>query len=292
MKYRSVLFVASVIVGCAHAHVPLPAAPSVNNATVDRGEYLVRNVAVCGGCHSADPQNPDAALSGGREFRNWRIGVARASNLTSDRDTGLGAWSDAEIVRAIRNGVDREGHLLIPVMPFEWLDNLSDDDAFAIARYLKSQPPVRNDVESSPNLFFKMGRALFLHPEATESVADRGAYLARVALCADCHTQRTGLQQKSDRSRLFAGMENPPKEFPKRPTNLTPDNDTGIGRWSETDFITTIRTGRKLNGDSLHPFMPWQQIRRMSDDDLLAIYRYLRTLPPIHSAAAATQPKR
>ena len=280
--------------------MPLPSTPPAGNGSVERGEYLVRNASVCGGCHSADPANPDAALSGGREFRNWRVGVARASNLTSDKETGLGGWSDAEIVRALRNGVDREGHLLIPVMPFEWLHDMSDDDAFAVARYLETLPPVHNEVESSPNLFFKIGRALLLRPQPAASIsapprgatAEYGAYLARVALCADCHTPRTGIQQKSDRSRLFAGVPNPPKEFPKRPTNLTPDSETGIGRWSETDFITTIRTGRKLNGDSLHPFMPWKQVRRLSDDDLLAIYRYLRTLPPIHSAAAATQPKR
>ena len=114
-----------------------------------------------------------------------------------------------------------------------------------------------------------------------------GGYLAQhAALCADCHTPRSGLQSKPDKSRLFAGMAHPPKDFPKRPTDLTPDPDTGIGRWSEADFLQTLRSGKRLSGEELDPFMPWRQIRRMSDDDLRAIYVYLRSLPPIRNDEA------
>src|SRR5262245_60871972 len=90
--------------GCRTAQVALPALSASSDATVARGEYIVRNAAVCGHCHAADRKNPDGPLSGGAEFKNWRVGVSRASNLTPDADTGLGAWSEAEIVRAMRNG--------------------------------------------------------------------------------------------------------------------------------------------------------------------------------------------
>jgi mono/diheme cytochrome c family protein len=290
-------FVACVLMtaSCRHTQVPLPSERPVRSDTAvltTRGEYIVRNVAVCGGCHAADPRHDlDGPLSGGTEFEDWRIGTSRAANLTSDAETGLGTWSEAEIVRALRNGQRKDGRLLAPVMPYEWFHEMSDDDAFAVARYLKSLPPVRHEVKQSPNFVFKLGK-IFLAPKPAISApapprgatAEYGGYLAQHdGLCSDCHTPRSGLLSKPDKSRLFAGTAHPPKDFPANPSNLTPDNATGIGQWTETDFLQTLRTGVNPKGVSLHPFMPWRQIRRMSDDDLRAIYRYLRTLPPIHS---------
>jgi cytochrome c553 len=276
--------------------VPLPKTPDAVSGAGDvaRGEYIVRSVAICGDCHAADPKkDKDGPLSGGMEFRDWRIGIARASNLTPDPETGLGSWSDAEIVRALRNGQSRDGRLIAPVMPYEWFHQMSDDDAFAVARYLRSLPPVHNAVKQEPSFAFKIGRALFLRPKPAmttaaperAATAEYGGYLAQhVGLCGDCHTQRTGLLQKPDRNRLFAGMSHPPKGFPAKPPNLTPDPTTGIGSWSEADFIRAMRTGVAPNGDKLKPFMPWPQLKRMSDDDLRAIYLYLRTLPPMHGS--------
>lgn len=296
LRSASTILIAAMALHCGHAQVPLPNVPAElavdSGVTVTRGEYLVRSVAVCGGCHSADAKNPDGSLSGGKEFTNWRIGTARASNLTSDVETGIGGWSDAEIVRAIRNGVDRNGRLLSPVMPYEWFHGMSDADAFAVARYLKSLPPVRAAVRQSPNAMFKVGRLLFLRPKPEASVtappraatAEYGAYLTQHAgLCGECHTPRTGLLQKPDRKRLFAGVVKPPKDFPAQPSNLTPDPETGIGRWSEEDFVRAIRTGKDPRGKSLHPFMPWPELQRMTDDDLRAMHLFLRTLPPIRT---------
>jgi mono/diheme cytochrome c family protein len=290
----STLLFSVFTLSCSHAQVPLPeitgAAPS-DALSVARGEYIVRDVAACGGCHAADAKQPDGPLSGGKEFRDWRVGISRASNLTPDPETGLGKWSEAEIVRAIRNGQARNGRLLAPVMPYEWLHEMSDNDAVAVARYLKSLPPVHNDVKQSTNLIFKLGK-LFLKPKPAVAIAaatpgptaEYGSYLSQhVGLCAECHTPRGGLLSRADRNRLFAGVTHPPKDFPAPPANLTPDRASGIGKWSEADFVTTIRTGTDPDGDRLNPFMPWQENRRMTDDDLRAIYSYLRTLPPIAS---------
>src|SRR5688500_9857468 len=115
--------IALVVMACGGGDVPLPSlAPSVIGDTTGvtaRGEYIVRNAAVCGHCHGADRRNPDGPLSGGIAFSNWRLGTIRAANLTPDPATGLGNWSDAEIVRALRTGEHREGDLLAPVMPYE-----------------------------------------------------------------------------------------------------------------------------------------------------------------------------
>jgi mono/diheme cytochrome c family protein len=276
-----------------HKTVPLPelSAGTVGDTShlLERGEYIVRNVAVCGGCHTPD-HRADGPLIGGTEFKDWRLGRIRAANLTGDSATGLGAWSEAEIVRAIRNGQRRNGRLLAPVMPYEWFHEMSDADAFAVARYLKSLPPVSNAVRQRPNLFFKFARNTFLGPRRAGSfaaprraaTAQYGEYLSQhVGLCAECHTPTSGLQSKPNRGKLFSGQTKPPADFPALPSNLTPDSATGIGTWSEDDFLRTLRTGIDPRGDSLHSFMPWRQVRRMSDDDLRAIYRYLRTLRPI-----------
>lgn len=281
--------------GCSHAQVTLPSlAQTASNDSMSsaaRGEYIVRSVSLCGECHAApaERRDPDGPLSGGMEFRNWRIGTARASNLTPDPETGLGTWNEAEIVRAIRNGQSKDGRLIAPVMPYEWFHEMSDVDALAVARYLKSLPPVRNEVKQSPNLAFRLGK-LFLRPKAGTSAssppagttAEYGSYLAQhVGLCADCHTQRVGLLQKADRNRLFAGMTNPPEGFPVKPPNVTPHPDAGIGKWSEADFVRAMRAGVTPAGRELHPFMPWPYLKRMIDDDLRAIYVYLRTVPPM-----------
>jgi mono/diheme cytochrome c family protein len=285
-------FAALLAISCAHAQVPpLPAAPADAAADIARGEYIVRNVAVCGGCHGAEEGKTDGPLSGGHEFRDWRVGVARASNLTPDDATGLGTWSEAEIVRAIRTGVRKDGRLLAPVMPYAWLNGMSDADAFAVARYLKSLPPVSHPVHQDFNFAFKVGRLLFLRPMPAGSInaparaatAEYGGYLSQhVGLCGECHTPRTGLRAEADKSRLFGGEAHPSKDFPANPSNLTPDA-TGIASWSEADFLQTIRTGVDPRGAHLHPIMPWHQNARMSDDDLRAIYLFLRTLPPIHN---------
>lgn len=279
------------LTACGGGNVPLPdlsAAMVDTTKLVAHGEYIVRNVAVCGGCHAADPRNPDGPLSGGMAFRDWRIGTIRAANLTPDSATGIGTWTEAEIVRAIRSGETRTGHLLAPVMPYEWFRGMSDRDALAVARYLKSRPAVSNEVKDRPDLALRAAKLFVLHPlRPTTPVAppagptaEYGRYLATsVALCADCHTPRGGLEHAPEMDRLFAGTDS--KDFPANPSNITPDSATGIGRWTEADFVRTIRTGTDPAGRKLHPFMPWHQLRRMTDSDLSAIYRYLRTLKPI-----------
>lgn len=278
---------------CGGGTVPLPTLnPSDlgdSSGLVERGEYIVRDVAVCGHCHAADPhQDPDGPLSGGLAFKNWRLGRIRAANLTPDPTTGIGTWTEAEIVRALRSGNDKNGGLVVPVMPYVWFHGMSDRDALAVARYLKSQPPVSNRIDSDPNLIYGAAKLFFLGPEKNGHVeapargvtAEYGRYLANhVSLCGDCHTPRGGLKAASHMDHLFEGDDD--STFPANPANLTPDPETGIGQWSEDDFLRTLRTGVDPEGDSLHPFMPWRQLSRMTDEDLKAIYRYLMTLKPV-----------
>ena len=301
-RAAAVTLLLAALWSCAGSSAPLPDLSPLTlgdtTGLLARGEYLVRTVSNCGHCHAADPRDSDGALIGGYAFRNWRLGTIRASNLTPDTSTGLGGWSEAEIVRAIRTGEDRDGEVLAPVMPYAWFSGMTLRDALAIARYLKSTEPVEHEVENDPNLVYHVAELLFLGPEepVDRAVAPRGAtvengrYLAlHVALCADCHTPRGGLQNKPDMDLLFAGSDAPPAGFPANPSNITPDSATGIGTWSEEAFLRTLRTGVTPDGEELHRFMPWEHFRDMAEDDLRAIYRYLRTVPPVRHEIADRQ---
>jgi len=294
-----ILIAASVLApacGSGRTEAPEPIAIDTTGL-VARGEYIVRNVAVCGHCHAAQAaQDADGPLSGGMAFRNWRLGAIRASNLTPDSATGLARWGEGDIITATRRGLRRDGQVLAPVMPYHWYNGMSDRDAAAVARYLKSQAPVRNEVDSDPNVVFLLGRFLFIQPERDRRIADiprsmteqYGEYLAvHVATCVDCHTPRGGIMAMPRTNRLFAGSED--KDFPANPSNITPDSASGIGTWSEADFIRTIRTGVNPSGRKLHPFMPWQQYRRMTDADLRTIYAYLRSVRPIRNEVPVRQ---
>jgi mono/diheme cytochrome c family protein len=285
--------VIAILAGCHHATLPLPVASSSIGSTADlveRGEYVVRNVSVCGSCHTQD-RKPDGPLIGGTAFKDWRLGTIRSANLTPDSTTGLGKWTEAEIVRAIRNGQRKDGQLLAPVMRYEWFHEMSDRDAFAVARYLRTLPAVSHRITQNPNLVFRIARSSFLGPvkgnppltPPRAATAAYGQYLSHIALCVDCHTPTSGLQSKLDRDKLFAGNAHPTKDFTANPSNITPDSATGIGKWSEGDFLQTIRTGEDPQRHILNDFMPWRQFRRMSDDDLEAIYRYLRTVRPVRN---------
>jgi len=290
IRFRWIALV-GILAGCHQASVALPVAPGSLGSTsdlVERGEYVVRNVSACGSCHAQD-RKPDGPLIGGAEFKDWRLGTIRSANLTPDSATGLGTWTEPEIVRAIRNGQRKDGQLLAPVMRYEWFHEMSDRDAFAVTRYLKTLPAVSHRITQNPNLVFRIARLSFLgpvkgsapEPPPRASTAAYGQYLSHIALCVDCHTPTSGLQSKLDRDKLFAGNAHPPKDFTANPSNITPDSATGIGKWTEEDFLRTIRTGDDPQRHTLKDFMPWRQFRRMSDDDLRAIYRYLRTVRPV-----------
>jgi mono/diheme cytochrome c family protein len=286
---RSMLSLAAVLLALAAvAHAETP---------VERGRYLVEVLGACGNCHTPKgPQGdlPDEHLAGGFRIEE-PFGVAVASNITPDRETGIGAWTDEEIVRAIREGRGRDGRTLGPPMPYYLYRGLSDTDVRAMVAYLRTVPAVRHAVPRSayvvplpPSYGPPPGRV----PDVPRTDLVRyGEYLARnVAHCADCHTPRTPDQQP-DLARLFAGG------FPfKGPygtsfsANLTPDPETGIGRLNDGQIIAGIY-GASVTKRALLPPMPAPYYAgKIEDEDLRAIIAYLRTLRPIRNAVPAPLP--
>jgi mono/diheme cytochrome c family protein len=254
-------------------------------------------------CHgSQGGHSPEDPPSGGSEIDATEIGPGfgfiYVSNITPDPETGIGAWSDGELVRSLREGLDREGRVLFPAMEAELWRGLSDEDALALVAYLRSLPPVRNEVPA--NRFSFVAKALIAlgimkpQPAITAPVvapprgatAEYGEYLAsHASMCAGCHTPRSPNTGEYDLTQPLAGgifaLGLPEEGYSATGSNLTPDVATGIGDWSEEQFMIAMRTGLRPDGTVMLPFMPWPSYNRWSEDDLRAVWLYLTSLEPI-----------
>jgi len=254
---------------------------------IERGRYLVNGIVACGNCHTPKDSDgkaiADRELAGGPVF-NAPIFHAVTPNVTPDTETGIGNWTDDQIVNAIRNGKRPDGTTIGPPMPIAYYRNMSDSDVRAIVAYLRTVKPVKNKTEKSSYkipLPTQYGPAVASVPEVprTNKVA-YGQYLATaLGHCMDCHTPR--VNGRSDMSRLGAGG----REF-ETPSgglitsaNLTPANDDGIAHWSDAEVKQAITHGVRP-GRSLVPVMAFEWYKNMSSDDLDALVTYLRTLKP------------
>ena len=257
---------------------------------MERGTYLVEVIGACGNCHT--PKGPAGEVPGKHMAGGFRIeesfGVAITPNITRDRETGIGAWSDVEIIRAIREGKGRDGRTLGPPMPYELYRGLSGVDVNAIVAYLRTLPAIKNRPEPSRYLIKlppSWGPPAGLVPEPSKSdPVSHGAYLAGpVAHCAECHTPM-GPGGRMDTTRLFAGrLKFTGPWGVSYSSNLTPDQETGIGPWTDAQLTAAIY-GVKRNGQPVLPPMPWPYYAgRIAEGDLKAIVAYLRSLRPLHN---------
>jgi mono/diheme cytochrome c family protein len=255
-----------------------------------RGEYLVRAVMHCMGCHSKYEMksSPPVLLSqegaGSVLYEDVNVRIV-APNITSDPETGIGKWSDDAIGRAIREGIAADGSTLFPVMPYEHFRDLSDEDLASIVVFLRSVPPAHSDLPPA-KIPFVFARLIQTVPKpVTEPVpapdmstlAARGAYLVKMATCSDCHTPLDpkfqpipGMEMAGGNS-MVEGVNS---------ANITPDA-SGIGYYDEALFVHAMRTG-SVRARHLNSAMPWWLFRNMTDDDLRAVFTYLRTLKPVH----------
>jgi mono/diheme cytochrome c family protein len=288
---------------------------------IARGAYIFTNLADCGGCHSerdfsrvAGPETPSGRGSG-NVLSNMLLGLPGtvvAPNITPDPETGIGRWTDGEKIRAIREGVDRNGRALFPLMPYIVYRQMSDDDVEAVVAFLDSLPPVRRRLPATQlnfpvNIFIKFAPApagAVPAPNRAETVR-YGEYLVAVGGCGDCHTPMEKGQPVPGME--FAGGQSFPSTLGTVVTaNITPDPDTGIGKWSEEFFVKkfTDYRGYADNGPPPSPgpraftVMPWLGMSHLTDADLKAIYAYLHSLKPVrhyvetHPDVAAKQASR
>lgn len=311
LKYVGLGFVALVVlggVGITYLAMKKPAQrppPEVkiqaNAAMVERGKYLAESVADCVECHSdhemdkfALPIPPGKAFIGGTCVEGDDIPARICPpNLTPSK-AGLAAWSDGELLRAIREGVAKDGHALFPIMPYREYRAMSDEDAQAIIAYLRSLPANDNLVPPTKYNFIVdimiKGRPQPLEgavkgPDKSDKIA-YGKYLATIATCVGCHTPADDAGNPLPGMEFAGGMDFAEKTLHAVSANITPDPETGIGNMTEEQFVGMFKAYATLPSDTPAPpgrntIMPWRSYSRMSDDDLKAIYAYLRTVKPI-----------
>jgi len=256
-----------------------------------RGKYLVDGVTGCFGCHSdLDWSKPGAPPIAGREGAGhiwsdqdmpWLV----APNITPDNETGIGSWSDDILARAIREGIGHDGRALFPQMPYPHYRDMSDEDLASIIVYLRTVPPVRNQLPTTRMpfplnfLIQNVPRPVTTVPAPDQSTpVTHGAYLVKMAACGDCHTPQEKGQPMPGMD--FAGgflLHEPKGDLVS--ANITPAA-SGIGYYNDLTFIQALRLG-KVGARPLRPSMPWYFYGKISDDDLKDMFAYLKTLKPV-----------
>jgi mono/diheme cytochrome c family protein len=254
-------------------------------ATTD-GEYRF-NAAGCLACHTDEDGQP---LAGGRPFET-PFGIFYSPNISPDRETGIGSWTRADFIRAVRHGIAPDGSAYFPVFPYPSYRLMTEDDAAAIYDYLRTVPP-RRQRNRPHDLRWWLGRWMMkpwqwwiLEPPApppTDPQLRRGRYLVdALGHCGECHTPRK-FAGVSDQSRYLAGTSDGPDG--ETVPNITPDRDNGLGKWDDDDLEYFLQTGALPNGDytgSLMSEVIDNVTSRLTADDTKALLSYLRSVPAI-----------
>jgi mono/diheme cytochrome c family protein len=299
------LIFASVLI---YIKVALPNVGQAPKLTVERtperiarGAYLANHVAVCIDCHSkrdwtrfSGPPTPGTLGMGGDLFdqKFGFPGAYYAKNITPE---GISRYTDGELFRAITTGVNKDGQAMFPVMPFHYYGMMDEEDIKSIIAYIRTLEPIKNNIPESKSDFpmnFIINtlphKASFTKLPDQSDLVNYGKYLTNAASCIDCHTP-------FEKGSLIAGKEfGGGREFPfpdgsiVRSANISSDQETGIGGWDAETFVSIFQAhsdsatlNTKLNPGEFNSIMPWTMFGKMKEDDLNAIFAYLKTVPAI-----------
>ena len=270
------------------ALVSLAGAASAQSSLVERGNYLVNTVLTCGNCHT--PKGPtgdiaDKAFSGGLSWDEPPFKVT-APNITSDKDTGIGKYTDEQIRTVLRKGIKPNGVPVAMIMPSGFYEIMTDRDMNAVVAYLKTLKPISNTV---PDPVYKIPQGHPIPPGGDNAYTEamltdkvkKGFYLVTIAHCMECHTP-FGQRGRDFESKLGAGGA----EFPgpwgvSHSRNITSSKTKGIGAWSDDEIKRAITQGVSKDGSKLKPPMGYHYYARVTPGDLDAIVAYLRTVPAV-----------
>lgn len=268
---------------------------------LERGRYLAVAVAGCVGCHSEHDWKNRGAIPPGMEGAGEVMPITElpgrivAPNITPDAETGAGTWSDDQLARAIREGIGHDGRALFPMMPYEDFRKMSDEDLASIIVYLRSLPARRRSLPKS-EIIFPVNYLIrgvpqpLTAPVATQDLSDplhRGKYLVAMAGCAGCHTPQVRGQSVPGMD-LAGGFTLSGPWGSVASSNITPDA-SGIGYYDEALFLQVMKTGN-VKARELSPIMPVFDFKNMTDDDLKAMFAYLRTTKPVKHRVDNTEP--
>jgi mono/diheme cytochrome c family protein len=297
LSFAGILYVVNFLPGIKVEEIKV----EVTNARIERGKYLANHVTVCMDCHSTRDWSRfsgplmQGPLGGGGELFDQKYGFPGSFISKNITPYNLKEWSDGELYRAITSGIQKNGKILFPVMPYTYYAHLDREDVFSIIVYLRSLESVKSEIAVSKT-DFPMNIILHLIPQKADpwklpDTANRieyGRYLVNAAGCAECHTPFE--KGKLVENMKFAGG----REFPMMfgtvtSANITNDNETGIGSWSKDAFIQRFKAVDPQMGyiapvvqkNDFNSIMPWTMYAGMKTGDLAAIYEYMRTIKGI-----------
>ena len=297
-----------LIAACGYGYLmfafpKVPAAPNVKFDTsperIARGKYLNDHVVGCTTCHTrrewtkfSGPVKADVLGAGGESFNLGPAGMLYSKNITP---AAIGSWTDGELLRAVTQGVSKDGTPLFPLMPYPHYGAMSEDDVHAVLAYIRTLKAIEGTAPArqlnfplnlivrtipAPNTFGK-------RPSPDDKVA-YGKYITDAALCSDCHTPIDDRGQPLPGMDFAGGQEFVETGYRVRSANITPDANTGIGSWTELQFIDKFKGFEQPTGATLaeheradNTVMPITAYAGMTREDLSAIYAYLRTLKPV-----------
>jgi mono/diheme cytochrome c family protein len=285
----------TIVTGALLLLLSVAPALAATPAEVARGKYIFGATGGCG-CHT---ESKGPVNAGGRKY-DGPYGTVYSANITPDIKTGIGGWTDEQIITAIRLGRRPNGERLVPVHPFISFNGMANEDLKALGAFLRTVPPV-NRTNTPKKITVPMFDSVFLPawlmafaaketppPAAPVSGVARGEYLVHaVAHCGECHTPRSAMTMAVDNSRFLAG--NPKKTGPEGQAtpNITPDKATGLGDWTEAQIVTYLGTGNRPDGDVAGGLMEEMiqgtlaGLKDLTKADLQAIARYLKSIPAV-----------
>jgi mono/diheme cytochrome c family protein len=288
---------------------PQVVAPQTPEA-IAKGRYLVDHVAGCLGCHSTIQEDQPGEflvpgrLGAGRDFGVWEGAPfhLRSPNLTPDKQYGIGEWTDGEVLRAIREGVSRDGRPLFPQMPYlTYRETLSDEDALSIIAYLRTLAPIastpgKTEIKFPVSMFVRAApKPLESSPPAAPPPSDklaRGKWLLKTGSCNDCHDSVDKRMQPIPGKALAGGFKFPlpnGKGYVIAP-NITPDKATGIGAYSDDDLRRVFNEGKGKAGRPLY-VMPWSAYAGLTVEDKEALIAALRQVTAVTNVVPPSQVK-
>ena len=317
LVYTLALIVVAIIVLVTYVKLALPNVGKPEQISIERtperiarGKYLANSVTVCIDCHSTRDWNQfsgpiiEGTEGKGGEVFDQKFGFPGSFHARNITPASLSNWTDGEMLRAIASGVDKNGKALFPVMPHPNYGKLDREDLYSIIAYIRSLKPIEHQVPASvPD--FPMNFILNTIPQKatyskrpdTSNVLAYGQYIFTAAACNECHT-------KKEKGAPVAGMELAGGfEFSigsggiVRSANITPDNETGIGKLTESEFLQKFKHYNDssylnpiIKKNTINTVMPWMMYRNMKEQDLKALFAYIKTFKPIKNVVVKYTP--
>ena len=317
LVYTLALIVVAIIVLVTYVKLALPNVGKPEKISIERtperiarGKYLANSVTVCIDCHSTRDWNQfsgpiiEGTEGKGGEVFDQKFGFPGSFHARNITPASLSNWTDGEMLRAIASGVDKNGKALFPVMPHPNYGKLDREDLYSIIAYIRSLKPIEHQVPASvPD--FPMNFILNTIPQKatyskrpdTSNVLAYGQYIFTAAACNECHT-------KKEKGAPVSGMELAGGfEFSigsggiVRSANITPDNETGIGKLTESEFLRKFKHYNDssylnpiIKKNTINTVMPWMMYRNMKEQDLKALFAYIKTFKPIKNVVVKYTP--